>query len=258
MADRGVPVTIGPTHSGASMGFGTISRQTNMPFLSPSASSPKLNSRDAETGFPLFSRNFPSDDFQGVALADLAQHYGWTTCATISQSADEYSEGLTTTFSSVADSRGIGISSQLSMGTGDSDEDIATKLTQAKNSGTRIDATDPAFVEGILGLEPYLNTDSDGWQQMKTNWLSLGATPGETYADLAVSPAYGEFDDENPWPGYNYDAVWIVAKALDALITAEGVAAVQDPDKMTASIRATTLPDGATGSIQFTSEGNMI
>jgi branched-chain amino acid transport system substrate-binding protein len=138
LADRGVPVTIGPTHSGASMGFGTISRQTNMPFLSPSASSPKLNSRDAETGFPLFSRNFPSDDFQGVALADLAQHYGWTTCATISQSADEYSEGLTTTFSSVADSRGIGISSQLSMGTGDSDEDIATKLTQAKNSGTRM------------------------------------------------------------------------------------------------------------------------
>jgi hypothetical protein len=120
------------------------------------------------------------------------------------------------------------------------------------------DATDPAFVEGILGLEPYLNTDSDGWQQMKTNWLSLGATPGETYADLAVSPAYGEFDDENPWPGYNYDAVWIVAKALDALITAEGIAAVQDPDKMTAAIRATTLPDGATGSIQFTSEGNMI
>jgi ABC-type branched-subunit amino acid transport system substrate-binding protein len=165
LAERGVPVIIGSTYSDATLGLGIIARKNNIPLLATTASSPKLANRDADSGYPTFSRIYPDDEFQGIALIDLAVEFNWKNVATITKSLDTYAIGLTTSFSLAAQDKDITLATQVAVDPADSDEVLNIILNNIKNSGSRIIY---AFIylpelQRLIALADALGMIGDGW-----------------------------------------------------------------------------------------------
>ena len=135
-------------------------------------------------------------------------------------------------------------------------------------------ATVGTAVDGILGIEPYIDGDSDGWKAFNQSWMSISGRIGryaigdlpsnDTRGSTALFPDYGQpavFED-NKWPAYNYDTVYVVAKALHSLFESaptpeSAVEDIKDWSKMVRTIR-NVMHSGATGDISMTKTGDLI
>ena len=138
LGQRGVPVVIGPTYSGAGLGAATIASTLDLPLVGPSTTSPQLNERDPINGYPTFSRIITSDEFQGAALVDLAVEFGWRKVATLSVSQDTYTTDLAKAFAKTAAVKEVDIALSQSIGENHVGEDVKLVLNAIKNSGSRI------------------------------------------------------------------------------------------------------------------------
>eukprot|EP01135_Chromosphaera_perkinsii_P005859 Nk52_evm8s369 gene=Nk52_evmTU8s369 len=85
-----VKFVIGPTCSKAGTIVGLVGSIFEVPILSYSATSPELSNKGI---YQYFSRNVPSDQYQGRAMADIANHYGWKRFA-IMNADDPYGRGV--------------------------------------------------------------------------------------------------------------------------------------------------------------------
>jgi len=72
----GARFVLGPSYSGAAFGASTVGKIFDVPLLGTTTSNPQLSNKDENTGFPTFSRVYPSDTYQGAALARVVAHYG--------------------------------------------------------------------------------------------------------------------------------------------------------------------------------------
>ncbi|GMI37663.1 hypothetical protein TrCOL_g8543 [Triparma columacea] len=306
LSKRGVPVILGPTYSDA-MGAAVIAARQNVPMLSPTCSTPKLDNRDPENGFPLFTRTFLSDTLQGPALSGIANHFGWSTVVTIVADGDAYSQGLASSFSVNAEANAIEISTSVSITASDAEGSAAlvSKLNILKATGVRViymivgsstdavkvlktaktlgmtgegwtwvgcdawmsnslDGVDEADKIGIIGTRPDFDFNSVGWRAFETAWQAIPATGFHPKYDLddegdMIWPYYGQnpLPDDNQWPAYNYDAMYVIGHALHNVVTEHGVAKISDATILTQAIRNVTIPNGATAPIAFNNQGEM-
>jgi len=138
LGQRGVPVVIGPTYSGAGLGAATIARTLELPLVGPSTTSPQLNDRDPTNGYPTFNRIITSDEFQGAALVRLAIEFGWKKVSTLSVSQDTYTQDLAKAFAKTAETSDVDIALSQSIGENHVGDDVKLVLEAIKNSGSRV------------------------------------------------------------------------------------------------------------------------
>jgi branched-chain amino acid transport system substrate-binding protein len=92
--DAGVVAVAGAACSGASMGANSILSAAGVPMISYASTSPTLS--DA-VSYPHFFRVAPSDELQGMALADLVAAQGYASTAIIAMTND-YGAGVANAF----------------------------------------------------------------------------------------------------------------------------------------------------------------
>ncbi|XP_051778424.1 extracellular calcium-sensing receptor-like isoform X3 [Erpetoichthys calabaricus] len=98
-----VPAIIGPSTSPTAIAISTTLGPFSIPVVSYSATCSCLSNKKL---FPYFFRTVPSDDYQSVAMAQLAKHFGWTWVGAI-RNDDDYGNYGMATFVDVAQKEGI-------------------------------------------------------------------------------------------------------------------------------------------------------
>lgn len=81
---------LGPVYSGASISSQLVLRESAIPQISGSATSPELSNKE---NYPSFSRTAPSDAYQGVVIAKVCSYFQWTRVGLLS-STDSYGSNL--------------------------------------------------------------------------------------------------------------------------------------------------------------------
>jgi branched-chain amino acid transport system substrate-binding protein len=272
----GADIVCGTSGSSNSMTMASAFTPHKIPQISYASSSPALTNR---TAYPYFMRVAASDAWQGVALSDLVQAFGWTKGAII-HTSDAYGTGLVEVF------------------TDDWDGTVVTDQKFDANAlevGTQVQALKDADVEFILGnfidkdaatcmkeakslgltKIPWITTD--GWSTTATfadeddvkdaMQLSIGTTPapltGAGYKTFNTSwfdadwaflegPKVSQNDETafNSYAPLSYDAVYVAAEGLAAAGSVDG-------DDLLDALYDVTI-EGASGSLSFDQYGEVI
>lgn len=115
----GVSAVIGPVASSACLSSGQMYAQYNIPQISYGAAVSDLSDK---VSYPTFVRTVPADNYQGIAIADLARIFHWTK-VTVFSTTDTYGSGTMTEFQIAAKSFGIQILSSHTFRSGSMDFD---------------------------------------------------------------------------------------------------------------------------------------
>ena len=134
-----------------------------------------MSNADPDTGFPTFSRVFPSDRHQARALINVIKYFNWTRISTFKLFDDPYSDGIQNAISkAIADDvdAGIKIVSSVSFSKDLANNTIDQDLRVIKDSGSKvivlIGYADQA--EAILRRAKLAGMTGEGWA-----WLGLDA-----------------------------------------------------------------------------------
>ncbi|SPQ94268.1 unnamed protein product (mitochondrion) [Plasmodiophora brassicae] len=160
-----VPILIGSSYSSQALMFAHLANLNGLPMISPWASSPVLSDK---TLYGTFSRVFPPDNFQGKALAQVVEHFGWKIVCAISTS-DTYGSSLMNVFVREAAIRNITVATAIQFSNA---ADPTDQLQRILSTGVRVivmpmlsdDARTVLTVAARLGLttSEYVWLGSDG------------------------------------------------------------------------------------------------
>ncbi|MBA2691408.1 MAG: ABC transporter substrate-binding protein [Rubrobacter sp.] len=252
---------IGAAASAASFAVIDPAAQNSVVQISPSSTSPDFTDYE-DNGY--FFRTVPSDNFQAVALSDIAQEEGYETVNVIALN-DDYGQGIAETFEGVFEGevganvaynpQGTNFNSEAGqVAEGDPD---AILFVGFPETGTSIMQ---AFAEqGTLGEIPILITDGLATEEFPPLLADAGIDAEDVRGTRPFSEgagtdfytnAYGEqFDDEEPgiFSANTYDAVMLAALAASAAGDTSGQAIQEnltDVSEGGAEITGETICDG--------------
>ena len=131
--NSGVHVYLGAASSGVTKEVALLSTELGIPQMSYSSTAADLS--DAQR-YPLLMRTPPSDAFLGMAMADLVDHFGWASVATIA-SDGYYGQSGVRAFMDAAVRLGVDVQLAQTFHEGNSEQMMAV-VNRAKDSGQRI------------------------------------------------------------------------------------------------------------------------
>ncbi|KAI9189633.1 hypothetical protein H9P43_001066 [Blastocladiella emersonii ATCC 22665] len=140
-----------------------------------------------KANFPYFFRTISDDPFQGVIIAYLVKHFGWTT-ANIISSSDAYGQSVGNAFIMTAPTLGITLAGNQVFQPGQTDYTVL--LTSILNSGSQIIVLS-ALAENCLMLLRQARTLG----MIGPEWVWIGPEIWATYADLSLQP--GDIENVN-------------------------------------------------------------
>ncbi|XXQ31077.1 G-protein coupled receptors family 3 profile domain-containing protein [Plasmodiophora brassicae] len=215
-----VPVLIGPSYSSQAIMFAHLANLNGLPMISPTATSPVLSDKSL---YGTFSRMFPPDNFQGKALAQTVQYFGWNVVCAISTS-DTYGSSLMNVFVREAGTRNITVATaiQFSSAADPTDQlqrilstgvrvivmpmlsgDAKTVLTVAAKLGMTTSQyvwlgtdgiagwMDPSIFEGVLATSGLVDHSTTAYQQMTAQFTAnYNSNPGLGHPVLADTGAF--------------------------------------------------------------------
>jgi branched-chain amino acid transport system substrate-binding protein len=259
---NGIPVIIGGVTSNLALALAPVGDKKKTVILSPTATSPKL------TGIsPYFFRNFPSDTREGRVMAEYAVRRMKIRNVAILYVDKEYGQGLTQIFKNRFQELGGRVAYEKPYAEGTTD--FAANVKEIKDSGA-----DSVYLPGYYTeIAAILNELKKQEVNLKILSVQGMATPMflEIAADAAEGVVYPQppYDPESQEPSiqkfvqayrqkfptkpdvdaaFAYDALWVVAKAIDKCETY--------PTDLRAKI-ADTSHHGLTGEISFNSGGDV-
>ena len=258
----GVQVIVGAMISGSSLSGGPYASEKEVPMISPSATAATLSEQPWTTWF---FRTCLRDDLQAKVLADIIMDEGFTKLATIVLS-NTYGVGLEEALVDALEEAGWEGEHIAAVRYDEAKKDYLTELQQIKDSNpdvvfacTYCDDAIIVFKHALdLGLDsiPWLGCDGNygsglfkdakSAEFMEKAFLAGSRSAGgltEAYDVFAAaySDAYGEAPEV--YCDTTYDAVWVVAKAIEAAGVYDG-AAIRDAME-------TIQFEGASGPISF-------
>lgn len=199
LASQGkVPVVIGPMYSSTTLAVAPIAERRQIVLFSPSASTPELS----EAGDYVF-RNWPSDTFEGGAMAEFVYHtLGHHRIAILGQNLD-YALGITREFKKEYQANGGEIIAEEYYSPGTTD--FRTILTKLKTQGAEVVYLPGMYAEIAvilrqqkeLGYRP-VNVSCVGFDNVEVLKLAGDATEGVLFA----RPAYDAESDEPLTKGF--------------------------------------------------------
>lgn len=259
LMDQGINALLGTVTSGPCIAVKPLAAQDNLLMITPSGSA-----IDCITDAPNVFRLCFTDPLQGSTMADFAvDQLGKKKIAVLYNNSDEYSTGMRDAFVEQVAAKGGEIVADEAFGKGD--VDFSTQLTkikgtdaelifcpiyyeaaayitkQAKDLGVELpiiggdgwdgvlgQVTDPATVEGVIFLSPFLASDPAVADFVSKYEAAYSATPDQFAAD-------------------GYDTVYVMKAAMEKAGSIES-------DAMIAAMTEIKV-DGMTGSITFTEDG---
>lgn len=250
---EGVHAFVGALSSGVTIPVAqSVSRQEGIPQISGASTSPVITDLDDDD---FLFRTVPSDAFQGIALAEIAEESGYSNLSILYINND-YGLGLAENFRDAFEARGHTVSEMAAYEPGQSSyrgelrrvsrgdteglvligypENGQTILRQAVEGGMfenfvftdglqspdMINAIGAEFMEGAVGSVP----------------RALEDTPGAQHFEAAYSEAYGEVPPQ-PFMDTAYDAIYLIALAAQQ-------AGVLDRTAIRDNLRSVANPPG--------------
>ena len=238
---------VGPQSSAVSQFSAHIGRRTLIPFISFGATDPHLSVMD----YPFFFRVAPNDVLQMEAIASFIANYGWREIVLIHMN-DDYGSNGASTLSDALQVRGSKLVDKVAFTPEVDKPTLARQLVKLTNKQTRIFVLHTHVDVGHMVLQEasYLNMLGSGYVWIVTDLLatSLGnpslLAKGYDYTQGIVgirrhinqTPQLNGFlagwkkkylnhslglypsASTNSYGLYAYDAVWVVARALDSYL----------------------------------------
>jgi branched-chain amino acid transport system substrate-binding protein len=259
---RNVPVIIGGVTSNLALAMVPACEKNNVVLLSPTATSPKL------TGISqYFFRNFPSDTREGKMMAEYAVRRMKVRSVAILFVDKEYGQGLTQVFKDRFTELGGNVVYQQAYPEGTTD--FASYVTSIKEA-----APDAVYLPGYY-REIASILEEIKKQEVNAKLMSVQGMATPMFLEIAGEAAEGviypqpAFDPEAKDPAiqkfvrayrekyptdpdvdaaFAYDALWLVAKAIDRC--------QKYPEDLRARI-ADTAHHGLTGDVSFDAGGDV-
>ncbi|TVU16009.1 hypothetical protein EJB05_39555 [Eragrostis curvula] len=298
---------IGPQSSVIAHVISHVANELQVPLVSFAATDPTLTSLQ----YPYFVRGTHSDQFQMASVADLVEYYGWKLVTAVFID-DDYGRNGISALGDELDKRKLKILYKAAIKPGAKKSEMAAVLVRAAMMESRVFILHANVDSGlaVLSLAYNLSMTSGGYVWIATDWLSsfLDSSPrldmglmsvlqgvltlrqhtqntrrkkilSSQWSALAKGDSGGSSFLLNSYGFYAYDAVWIIAHALDAFFNMGGNISFSLDPKLhqvaggTLNFDALSIFDGgrlllerirqvnftgATGPVTFDSDGNLI
>jgi len=256
-SDKGIVGIIGHFFSGATLAAGPIYQQNEIPTIAVASTNPDV----ADIGDYVFRINV-GDNYQGSQLAQLLKDKGYNKVSVIYDNSD-YGKGVSDVFTqSFTEIGGEVLLNESYLG--GQDKDFSLILTKVKNTDTEVIILVSYYTEASLIIQqarnigidvPFYASDSLYTDDFLT--LAGDAANGthvvcyfhESDPSEAAQEFVKKFESKynkkvDSWSPYAYDAMYVMADAINRAGTTDGPA-VRD------AIAATTDFQGATGVTNF-------
>ena len=250
-----VPIIIGGLCSSETLAVAPLAEDSKTVLLSYCSSSP-----DVTNAGDFIFRDYPSDSFQGVYLADLAYNKLGIKKAAILYCLSDYCIGIRDTFKKRFEELGGTIA--IEEGVEQTSRDLKTPLTKIENAnveGVLFFAYTESSVAGLkqakeLGLSvPILGADA--WDD-STIWTTVG-NAGEGVLFSTVAPGSKEFQEKLKTT-YGIEATTCASQAYDAIgIITEIVNEVGIDREAIKNSLYEIQYQGASGTITFDDNGDL-
>lgn len=248
LMENEVVAAIGPQSSGIAHVISHVVNELNIPLLSFGATDPTLSSLQ----YPYFLRTTQSDYYQMYAVADLVEYYGWREVIAIFVDDDYGRNGISVLGDALSKKRAK-ISYKASFSPGASRSAINSLLVGANLMESRVFVVhvNPDSGLTIFSVAKSLGMTTGGYVWIATDWLPCVLdsmepvdldtmnllqgvvalrhhTPDTDLKKNFMSRWKNLKYKENSPSGFNsyalyaYDSVWLVARALDALLNEGG------------------------------------
>lgn len=256
----GMQLILGGLCSSETLGAAPIAEEAGVVLFSSGSSSP-----DVTTAGEYVYRNWPSDAYQGIAFANLAEDMGWEKVGVITE-LTEYTEGISNSFAENFTGEAVE-ESFLS-----EDNDVKTQLTKLAaeevdvifvNVQTEVKAdlvfsqmqeqgiAGPFILNDVAGTHTTILTDyADFIEGSYTATFNVDTESADYMAfEESYMTAYGEELSFASYQAAAYDATWLLAGAL--------AEAGNDGATLKAYLDAYSGYNGLTGNITFDSNGDL-
>ncbi|KAK1396089.1 Glutamate receptor [Heracleum sosnowskyi] len=298
-----VVAAVGPQSSGIAHVISHVVNELHVPLLSFGATDPTLSALQ----FPYFLRTTHSDYFQMQAIADLVEFYKWREVIAIFVDDDYGRSGISALGDALAKNR-ASISYKAAFTPGAPTSDINDLLVRVDLMESRVYVVhvNPDTGLRVFDVAKHLGMMSNGYVWIATDWLCSFMDSSETMdsekmdllqgvvalrhytpdTDLkkSFSSRWKQIKDKeslnfNSYALYAYDSIWLLARALDVLLSeGENISFSYDPklkDTKGSSLHLSTLRTfdqgdkllqilttmnftGRSGQIKFDLERNLI
>ncbi len=268
----GAKVLVGCMTSGAGMATGPYLAQKSVLVVTPSATSPALSEQHWKNW--LF-RSTPHDAFQGEVLAQVVLEKGFTRLATVVQD-NPYGVGLEKALVDALKKAGWTGQNVVSIHFDQTKADYRTELETVKGKNPDVVLAVTYAEDGIILFRQAgeMGLDNIAWLGCDGNYgdgmfadprcaefmvkaiiagtRAAGTPPGATYEKFTAAYKAATNKDSSVYCDTTYDAIWLIAKAIQKAGTDDG-AAVRD-----ALLQIGQNYDGASGIITFDSIGDRV
>lgn len=290
----GVPALVGAAGSGESFAVLAVAEQAQVVMISPSSTSPAFTTEDPGNWF---FRTAPSDSLQGAVMAKYALQEGFTKAATLALN-NAYGQGFKDVFIEVFESQGGEVVADVlydPQGT-----TFSSEVEQVVNSGAEVvilvgypetgsAILKEAYARGAFDSQVWLLSEGLRTPELPDlvgkdasgNYVLAGVrgtspiSTGPAYADFAqrFEAKYGS-PPEGPFDAHTYDAVLLIAMAIEKAGQATGPAirdalmSVASPPGQKVSTLAEALEliragqdidyEGASGNVNFDEVGDVM
>lgn len=234
---------IGPQSSVMAHVLSHLANQLHVPLLSFTALDPTLSPLQ----YPYFVQTAPNDIFQMTAIAEMVNYFGWREITGIFTDDDQSRNGITALGDKLAERRcRISYKAVLPPEPTATRQEVTDALLKVKMKESRVIVLDTYSKSGLLVLEvaESLGMLESGYVWITTTWLSTvidstSPLPSKTTKSIqgvitlrphtpdskrkrAFSSRWNKLSNGtiglNPYGLYAYDTVWIIARAVEALL----------------------------------------
>lgn len=267
----GVKVLVGAMTSGAGMATGPYLAEKSVLLVTPSATSPALSEQPWKNW--LF-RSTPHDAFQGEVLGQVVLEKGYTRLATVVQD-NPYGVGLEKALVDALNKAGWTGQQVVSIHFDPAKKDYRTELETVRANSPDVVLAVTYQEDGVILFRQAgeLGLDNIAWLGCDGNYgdgmfadpraaefmekaivagTRAAGPSGATYDKFAAAYKAATNKDSSVYCDTTYDAVWLIAKAIQKAGTDDG-AAVRD-----ALLEIGQNYDGASGTITFDSIGDRV
>ncbi|KAJ6812760.1 glutamate receptor 3.1-like [Iris pallida] len=297
---------VGPQSSVVAHAISHVANEFQVPLLSFSATDPTLSSLQ----YPFFVRATQSDLFQMAAIAKIVDYYQWRKVIAIFTDDDYGRNGIASLGDKLAERRCM-ISYKAALPPGATKSDIYDILVKVAlmESHVLVVHANPGSSLLIFSVAKYLGMMGTGYAWIATDWLtylldslaSLDTHTMDLIQGVVTLRQHTEdsklksdfvskwnkltqrgdngYSKLNSYGLYAYDAIWVVAKAIDAFFTDGGIVSfssdprLKDIGRGSLHLEAMSVFDGGkllldkirktklagvTGSVEFDSDGHLV
>ncbi|KAL6982274.1 hypothetical protein U1Q18_049523 [Sarracenia purpurea var. burkii] len=257
LMESDIVAVIGPQSSVVAHMILNLASELQVPFLSFAATDPTLSSLQ----FPFFVRTTQSDLYQMIAIAEIVDHYDWKEVIAIFLDDDYGRNGVAALDDALAARRcKISYKAEIPPGSGVTRGEIMDILVKVALLETRVIVLhvnpDSGFM--VFSVAHYLGMMMDGFVWLATDWLSsvldsfspLPSTTMDTLQGVLVLRAHTPYSDRkrdffsrwnkltggsvglNAYGLFAYDAVWLVAHAIDSFFIQGGIISFSNDSRL--------------------------